>query len=166
MKVLSKQRNSRMCFICGMDNPIGLCAQFYNMEDGSVASPILFKPEHQSFPFRVHGGLAATVQDELGLRAIWAQKGEDTFGVTMSFEVKFRKPVPYDEPLIARGILVRETPRFAVIETTLCDLNGSTLSNAELKYILLPVEKIAADANAHEEMCYLIKDNVTSLDIR
>jgi hypothetical protein len=29
MKVISKQRNSRMCAICGMDNKYGLKAQFY-----------------------------------------------------------------------------------------------------------------------------------------
>lgn len=39
MKVTGKQRNSRMCFICGMDNPVGFHSQFYNMEDGSVMTP-------------------------------------------------------------------------------------------------------------------------------
>ena len=36
MKVISKQRNSKMCIICGLDNKYGLKAPFYNMEDGSV----------------------------------------------------------------------------------------------------------------------------------
>ena len=166
MKVLSKQRNSRTCFICGLDNPAGFRAPFYNMEDGSVVTPVLFKSEHQSFPGRVHGGLIATIQDELGLRAIWAKKSEEFFGVTMSFEVKFRKPVPYGEPLFGRGILVRETPHFAVIETTLVDLEGRTLSNAEVKYILLPAEKISEGIDPHEELYYLIEDGVKELAIR
>ena len=50
MKVISKQKNSKMCFICGMDNPEGLKAQFYNMEDNSVMTKFSFKEEHQSFP--------------------------------------------------------------------------------------------------------------------
>ena len=50
MKVTGKQRNSRMCFICGMDNPVGFHSQFYNMEDGSVMTPIRFGENHQSFP--------------------------------------------------------------------------------------------------------------------
>lgn len=49
MKVTSKQRNSKMCVICGMDNPFGVKAQFYNMEDGSVITPFKFKEEHQSY---------------------------------------------------------------------------------------------------------------------
>ena len=33
MQVKYKQNNSRMCVICGMDNPFGLRAPFYVMED-------------------------------------------------------------------------------------------------------------------------------------
>ena len=70
MKVISKQTNSKMCFICGMDNPIGLKVQFYNMEDKSVMCMFSYKEEHQSFPNRVHGGLISTMLDELGLRIV------------------------------------------------------------------------------------------------
>jgi len=112
MKVIKKQRNSRMCIICGMDNPVGLKAQFYNMEDGSVVCPFQFREEHQSFPQRVHGGLTATMMDEIGLRALWVDKDENTFGVTMSMEIKFRKPVPYNEDLLARAIVEKETSKF------------------------------------------------------
>ena len=103
MKVISKQSNSRMCIICGMDNPMGLKAQFYNMEDGSVMTKFRYKEEYQSFPQRVHGGLAAAMLDELGLRALWANSGEDVFGVTLSMEVKYRKPVPYDQDWVSQG---------------------------------------------------------------
>ena len=34
MKVVKKQTNSYMCFICGIDNDSGLKANFYEMEDG------------------------------------------------------------------------------------------------------------------------------------
>ena len=50
MKVIGKQRNSKMCYICGMENPEGLKAQFYNMEDGSVMTKFAYKEVHQSFP--------------------------------------------------------------------------------------------------------------------
>ena len=92
-----------MCIVCGMDNTIGLKAQFYNMEDESVMTIFKYIEEFQSFPQRVHGGLIATMLDELGLRALWAKKkSEDIFGVTVSIEIKYRKPVPYDETLIGK----------------------------------------------------------------
>lgn len=165
MRVIGKQRNSKMCFICGMDNPIGLKAQFYNMEDGSVMTPFVFRKEHQSFPERVHGGLAATMIDELGLRAMWAKdQSEESFGVTMSLSVKYRKPVPYDEELFARGIVVKETPKFVTIVSEIYDRAGELLVNGEAVYIKLSPEQIVSDAvDTHDEMCYLIEDDVREL---
>ncbi len=165
MRVVSKQRNSRMCFICGMDNPIGLRAQFYNMEDGSVMTPFVFKEEHQSFPERVHGGLTATMIDELGLRAMWAKDGsEDSFGVTMSLSVKYRKPVPYNEKLLARGIIVKETSKFVTIVSELYNQAGELLANGEAVYIKLSPEQIVSGAvDTHDEMCYLIEDDVKEI---
>ncbi|MBD5530330.1 MAG: PaaI family thioesterase [Lachnospiraceae bacterium] len=165
MKVVSKQRNSRMCFICGMDNPMGMKAQFYNMEDGSVMTLFRYKEEHQSFPQRVHGGLAATMLDELGFRALWAQQGEGTFGVTMSMEVKYRKPVPYQEELVGRGIVIKDTPKFSVMKSEIYSRNGILLVNADVTYIKLDVDKIAKGVDAHEEMCYLIEDDVREIPL-
>ena len=61
MKVISKQTNSKMCLICGLDNKLGLKANFYNMEDDSVGAIFTFKPEHQSYPERVHGGMLSAL---------------------------------------------------------------------------------------------------------
>lgn len=153
-----------MCMVCGMDNPIGFQAPFYNMEDGSVMTIFRYRTEHQSFPGRVHGGLTATMLDELGLRAIWAKnKSEDSFGVTMSLEVKYRKPVPYETDLIGKGIVVKETGKFAVIQSEIFDKTGVLLADAKVTYIKLDVKKIAEDAEVHEEMCYLLEDNVTEI---
>lgn len=163
MKVISKQHNSRMCIVCGMENPIGFKAQFYNMEDGSVMTQFTYREEHQSFPFRVHGGLIATMLDELGLRALWTNGREDVFGVTTSIEVKYRKPVPYGQLLTGRGIVVRESSRFAVIDTGIYDETGALLSNSQVKYIKIPVEQIAPGADAHQEMGFLIPDEVKEI---
>lgn len=163
VKVTGKQRNSRMCFVCGMDNPIGLKAQFYNMEDGSVMTPFRFKDEHQSFPQRVHGGLVSTMLDELGLRAIWAKDSEETLGVTMSMEVKLRKPVPYNEDLLGRGMVQKDSSKFASIRAEIFDREKNLLAEAVLKYIKLDVEQIAQGVSFHEEMCYLIEDDTKEL---
>ena len=163
MRVIGKQRNSRMCFVCGMDNPMGMKAQFYNMEDGSVMTVFRYETEHQSFPQRVHGGLAATMLDELGLRAMWTRSQEEVFGVTMSMEVKCRRPVPYGVELIGRGIVERETPKFVTIRSELFDVEGNRLADAVLKYIKLEVNQIVYGVDPHEEMCYLIEDDVKEI---
>lgn len=165
MKVIGKQRNSKMCFICGMDNPIGLRAQFYNMEDGSVICPFRYTENDQSYPGRVHGGLIAAMLDELGLRALWSDGDESTFGVTMSIHVKYRRPVPYDADLYGRGIVTKESGTFCNTHAGIYDAQGSLLSEAEIKYIKLAPEAIAPDADVHEEMCYLVEDDVREINV-
>ena len=73
-----------MCMICGMNNNYGVKAQFYNMEDGSVMTPFVFREEHQSYPGRVHGGIITAMLDELGLRAYWVEHEDEK-------EINFRK---------------------------------------------------------------------------
>ncbi len=164
MKVTSKQRNSRMCAICGMDNKYGLRAQFYNMEDGSVMTKFKYREEHQSYPGRVHGGLITAMLDEMGLRALWAKEGtEESFGVTLSLDTKYRKPVPYNTEIIGKGIVIKENSKFFVVDSQILDLEGNVLANGTIKYIKLDVNKISEDVQIHEEMCYLLEDDVKEI---
>ena len=105
MKVLKKQTNSKDCFICGIENKLGVNASFYEMEDGKLYSLFKFKPEHQSFPQRTHGGIISALLDELIGRTIWI-KDDTIWGVTIDLNIKYRKPVPYDVPLKAIGDLL------------------------------------------------------------
>lgn len=165
MKVINRQRNSKMCIMCGLDNEYGVCAPFYNMEDGSVMTVFKYREQHQSYPGRVHGGLITCMLDEMGLRALWAKElNEESFGVTFSLETKFRKPVPYNETLIGRGIITKYTPRFFSADVSIMDKAGNVLSNGITNYIKLEADKIAKNVSVHEEMCYLIEDGVKEID--
>lgn len=164
MKVNSKQRNSKMCIICGMDNEYGLHAPFYNMEDGSVMTIFKYRAQHQSYPGRVHGGLISAMLDEMGLRALWASEGnEDTFGVTLSLETKFRKPVPYETELIGKGSIIKNSGNFFTTEVVIYDGHGVPLASGKTNYLKLDTAKIADKVDAHEEMCYLIEDGVKEI---
>lgn len=162
MKVISRQKNSKYCYICGMYNPVGLKSQFYNMEDGSVMNLFKFREEHQSFPQRVHGGLITTMLDELAFRAYWAVD-ENVFGVTTSIETKFRKPVPYNVELIGKGIIISDSKRFFKTKTQISDREGIIYADAITNYIKLPIEKIANDINYHEEMGYFSTENLQEI---
>ncbi len=155
-----------MCVICGLDNPAGVRAPFYSMEDGSVISLFRFREEHQSYPGRVHGGMITAMLDELGLRALWAKEGgEFTFGVTTSLETKYRKPVPYDADLIGRGIVAKESGNFLTAECTISDPSGKVLASAVIKYIKLSVDRIQQGVDEHEEMCYSIEDGIGEIAV-
>ena len=137
---------------------------FYNMEDGSVMSKFKYREEHQSYPGRVHGGLITAMLDEMGLRALWAKEGnEEEFGVTMSLDTKYRKPVPYNEELIGKGVVIKNNKKFLVVESQILDLEGNVLANGTIKYIKLDMNKIKEGVKMHEEMCYLIEDDVKEI---
>ena len=57
-KVVNKQNNSKMCFVCGMENKLGLKAYFYEMENGELVATFTPKSIHQSYPGRLHGEIA------------------------------------------------------------------------------------------------------------
>ena len=164
MKVVNKQRNSKMCAICGMDNKYGVHAQFYSMEDGSVMSKFKYREEHQSYPGRVHGGLITAMLDEMGIRALWAKEGnEEEMGVTVSLDTKYRKPVPYNTELIGKGVVVKNNNNFLIVKSEILDLEGNVLANGTIKYIKLDANKINDDMKMHEEMCYLIEDDIKEI---
>lgn len=165
MNVVKKQTNSKMCIICGLDNPYGVKASFYSMEDGSVYSLFRYHENHQSYPGRVHGGLITAMLDELGLRALWAKNlNEDSFGVTISLDTKYRKPVPYNTDLVAIGMIVKETSSFLVCESKILDLFGNVLASGTIKYMKMDVRKIAGEIDAHDEMPYMVEDDIREID--
>jgi hypothetical protein len=61
---MQNQPNSRMCFVCGIDNPIGLHLSFYTDDEGRCVARFRPKPEHQGYPGHLHGGIISTLLDE------------------------------------------------------------------------------------------------------
>ncbi len=90
-----KQPNSRMCFICGMENPIGLHLHIYETKPGEVEAAYVAPPHFQGYPGVLHGGIVGAILDELSGRA---HMGSDPmtprFMFTARLEVKYRKNVP------------------------------------------------------------------------
>ena len=161
MKVVKKQLNSHDCIICGVDNPLGLKAPFYQTEDGQVASKFTFRSEHQSYPGRTHGGMICALLDELIGRAIWITQ-PNLWGVTMTLSIKYRKPVPYDVPLLAFGKIDSETTRTFSGSGHIEDGNGNVLAEATATYMKLPLSTISHDDHEHLEM-FIVKDDVTEI---
>lgn len=162
MKVIKKQKNYKLCYVCGVENPFGLKAPFYEMEDHSVVSIFEYKEIHQSYPERVHGGLIAAMLDEIAGRAIWIDE-PDTFGVTTQLSVKYRKPVPYDALLKAVGKITRNTRRIMEAHSEIYDSNHQLLAEADVVYFKQPINKISKSNHINEEEIY-VEDNVKEIN--
>ena len=65
----TRQPNSKMCFICGLENPVGLHLHIYEVEPGMVETSYR-APEHfQGYPGVLHGGIVAALLDEIAGRS-------------------------------------------------------------------------------------------------
>ena len=164
LKVVGKQRNSKNCFICGLDNESGVKAHFYNLEDNSVATIFEFKSNHQSYPGRTHGGIISAMLDELVGRALWIDEPE-TYAVTTTMSIKFRKPVPYDTKIKGRGYIVKNSSRMYVGYGELYDMDNNLLVEFNGNYMKLSSKMASNSENdVEDEMCYLIEDDIKSFD--
>jgi len=89
-----------MCFICGLENPVGLHLHIYEVEPGVVETTYT-APEHfQGYPGVLHGGIVGAMIDEIAGRAHMGSDPDDPrFMFTAKLEVKFRHNVPVGRPL-------------------------------------------------------------------
>lgn len=140
-KVKNKQNNSKMCFVCGMKNSLGLKASFYELDNDELVAIFTPKDIHQSYPGRLHGGIASTILDETIGRAILI-RDDNIWGVTLELNVKFKKPVPYNEELKVICKLTNETSRTFEGEGKIVLPNGDVAVIAAGKYFKMPVDKI------------------------
>ena len=136
---MHKQPNSRMCFVCGMENPIGLKAFFYEDDDGRVIANFTPCEEHQGYPGFVHGGITSALMDEVIGRVVTSL---DIWAVTAKLELKFRKPVPLGEQCTIIGELIRLKSRSFEARGELRLADGTLAVEGHGLYIRLPEEEI------------------------
>ncbi len=150
-EVTSAQNISSMCLVCGADNPLGLHGHFYNLENGEVLCVFTARPEHQSYPGRVHGGIISAILDETIGRACNIASGETVWGVTMELAVKYRKPVPYGVPLHCIGRVDKVGSRTFEGSGDILDEEGVVLAQGKAIYAKAPVSEISPSTMTNEE---------------
>ncbi len=132
-----------MCFVCGTENSFGLKSRFYELEDGQLMA--IFQPseEHQGYPGRLHGGIAATILDETIGRAIMLKHSSNIWGVTVDFSMKLRKPVPMEGEIRVLARIVSECNRSFQGEGEILLDNGQIAVQGMGKYLKMDIDKIA-----------------------
>ncbi|HEM60751.1 MAG TPA: hypothetical protein ENO24_00510 [Chloroflexi bacterium] len=61
---MEQQPNCRMCFVCGVDNPIDLRLKIYTDGTGRCIARFRLKPEHQGHSGHLHGRIISTPLDQ------------------------------------------------------------------------------------------------------
>lgn len=161
-QVKKKQQNSKTCLVCGLENEFGLKASFYELDNDELVA--IFKPleEHQSYPGRLHGGIAAAILDETIGRVIMIED-EKMFGVTVDLNLKYKKPVPLDRELRVVARLTRNSSRIFEGTGEILVANGEVAVTGWGKYMKIPIGKMT-EFDPEEEKWQVVpsaKDPVT-----
>lgn len=164
-KVKRVQFNSKDCLVCGLENPYGLKASFYETEDDQLIAVFNVLNGHQSYPGRLHGGVIAAVLDETIGRAITIPYDDTVWGVTMDLIVKYRKPVPLDQTLfvIARITAQKRTIFEGSGELILPD--GTRAANAKGVYMRMKLTDVADDDFCDNSWGFLPENIVEYIEI-
>lgn len=124
------------CFACGPENPIGLHLQFEAANEGSanegVRARTTLTRDFQGWRTIAHGGIVVCLLDEAMAHAAGAAGHR---GVTASVNVRFRKPVPIDQPIDVTGRITWQRRNVLGVEASVHDASGTVLVDAEGKFV-------------------------------
>ncbi|MCZ2127133.1 MAG: PaaI family thioesterase [Anaerolineales bacterium] len=139
-----KQASSKNCFICGVENPVGLHLHFYEVEAGVIEAEYT-APEHfEGFPGVLHGGIVAAILDEISGRAyMGTDEKNPRFMFTGKLEIKYRKNTPIGKPLKLVGKIIEDKGRVAKAWGGIYDAEtGELLAEATGVHINVPAERL------------------------
>ncbi|MEY4384895.1 MAG: hypothetical protein RLY20_178 [Verrucomicrobiota bacterium] len=125
--------HTHSCFVCGDTNTIGL-RQRFETDGRIVRARFTPRAEHVGFQGVVHGGILATLMDEI---MVWAcAVGAKKFGFCAEMTVRFQRPAAPGQELIVEAELV-ENRRGRVFEAKAEVRNsaGEVLATATGKYM-------------------------------
>jgi len=142
--------HTHSCFVCGESNQAGLRLRFHT--DGQIVrTEFVPRPEHIGFKQIVHGGVIATLLDEIMVWACAVQTRQ--FAFCAELNVRFQHSLRPGEKAIATAELVNNRRnRIFEAKGELRNLSGSVLATATGKY--LPIKP----ADVTEFMTELIGD--------
>ena len=138
--------HTHSCFVCGESNPIGLKLRFET--DGRIVQTrFVARPEHAGFRQTVHGGLIATLLDEIMVWACAVQTKR--FAFCAELNVRFQNPLRPAETVLATAELV-ENRRGKIFnaKAELRNEAGEVVATATGKY--LPIKEEIAAALAED----------------
>ena len=134
---MEKQANSRLCFVCGLENPVGLHFSFYETGPGEVTVDFTPSYHYHGYPGVLHGGIVASILDEAAGRAHMGIF-PPCFMFTAKLEVKFRKNIPIGKPLKIIGKAGKDRGRMAEGWSGIYTQEGELLAEANVLLVDVP----------------------------
>ena len=122
-----------LCFGCGQNNPFGLKLNF--KRDGkTVRTEFTLAKLYQGWPGVVHGGIITCVLDEA---MSYAVHFEGMTSVTAKMEVKFKRPVLIEEPLVVTSAITRKTKRLVETKAKVFLHDGTVVAEGAATHFII-----------------------------
>ena len=124
---------TKHCFGCGRDNPIGLKLDMKLDGDRCVAyfTP---KAEHESYGDRMHGGLTSTLLDEVMGDYVFRKAGKPAY--TARLEIRFRSAIRIGETVKVEGWPEVHRGRLFIMKGKITHDDGTPAAEAKAEMML------------------------------
>jgi len=130
------------CFACGPRNPIGMHLHFDKASGEGVVARVALAPQYQGWRGIAHGGIVMALLDEAMAHAAGFAGHR---GVSANVNVRFRKPVPLEQPIEVRGRVTWQRRNVLGVDASIFDSAGNVLAHAEGSFVSLGSLEAAAD---------------------
>jgi len=128
------------CFACGQLNTHGLHLVLHVAGD-TCWTELSLRPDFQGWEGIAHGGIIATVLDEV---MAWALASADAWGYTAKMSIEYRRPLPIGARIRGEGRIVERRRRLLTTSGRLLDVaTGAVYATAEGLYVAAPAERRA-----------------------
>ena len=128
------------CFGCSPRNTHGLQLRFFRSEGGCYTRCTI--PDHLcGWDGIVHGGILATLLDEVGGWTLIAELGK--LGITGKFSIRYVQPVATNVELLVKGEVLKHGRSFAVVRSTIQASDDTLLVEGESKWLIPRDEGLA-----------------------
>ena len=123
---------SKSCFVCGARNLFGLQLRFET--DGRVVrTRWIPRQEFSGFTTVIHGGITATLLDEIMVWACGVQTGK--FAYCAELNIRYNLPIRPEQPVIATAEMVENKRRLFLAQGEVRDEQNQLLASGTGKYV-------------------------------
>lgn len=137
------------CFGCGGANPHGMKLVFEADESNRrIIGQFRLGPEYQGATGFIHGGIIATVLDEVMSKV---SRFSNVRAVTAELTIEYLRPVRVDEDLRIEGYSTRRNGRELYHEGEIRNAAGTLLARGRGRFVIIDPERYNKKNQANEE---------------
>ncbi len=124
------------CFVCGPNNPIGLKLDF-SFDGKSITTEFIPRKEHQGYMNIVHGGIIATLLDEVMVK-LAIEHGMPA--VTAQMDTRLKKVLHVGEKIVVTAVVLEAGKKLLRASAKAVTEDGTIIAEATGKLVRIATD--------------------------